>query len=62
MFEPVITRNRKGNVISVKTRFDNDKTIHRPIENLGNENNKTLKSMFKSFGDAYFTHRTCPNQ
>jgi hypothetical protein len=52
----------KGNVINVATPFDNDKTINKPIQTLGNDNKNKLKSMFKAFGDAYFTHRTCPNQ
>ena len=47
----------KANVINVTTPFDNDTIINNPIKTLGNDNNKTLKSMFKSFGDAYFTHR-----
>tara|TARA_R110000737_G_C14497281_1_gene471317 strand:+ start:8 stop:274 length:267 start_codon:yes stop_codon:yes gene_type:complete len=50
----VIKTNSKGNVIKVSTPFDNDKVINAPIENVGNENKKTLKSMFKAFGDAYF--------
>ena len=43
----------KGNTIEVLTPFDNDTVINAPIKTLGNENKKTLKSMFKSFGDAY---------
>tara|TARA_R110000823_G_scaffold129630_1_gene257333 strand:- start:259 stop:432 length:174 start_codon:yes stop_codon:yes gene_type:complete len=43
----------KGNTIEVLSPFDNDTVINAPIKTLGNENKKTLKSMFKSFGDAY---------
>ena len=44
----------KRNVIEVSTPFDNDPIINAPIKSVGTENKKTLKSMFKAFGDAYF--------
>jgi hypothetical protein len=44
----------KRNVIEVSTPFDNDTVINAPIESVGTENKKSLKSMFKAFGDAYF--------
>ena len=60
--QAIILKNKKGKILKVVTPYDNDETLKNPIQSLGNENNKTLKSMFKAFGDAYFTHRTCPNQ
>ena len=51
--EAIIIVNKKGNVTSVITPYDNDETLKNPIESLGNENKNILKDMFVAIGEAW---------
>jgi hypothetical protein len=45
--------NKKGNIKSIKTPYDNDSIINEPIFSNSIENHNTLLKVFKSFGESY---------
>tara|TARA_R110000764_G_C10941192_1_gene376106 strand:- start:813 stop:992 length:180 start_codon:yes stop_codon:yes gene_type:complete len=51
--EAIVLKDKKGNIISIVTPYDDNNTLKNPINYVGEENKKTLKSLFKSFGNAY---------
>ena len=49
--EAIVTK-KDGNIKSIKTPYDDNDVLNSPIVSLGNENNKTLSNLLKSFGET----------
>tara|TARA_R110002051_G_C8557357_1_gene473644 strand:+ start:161 stop:340 length:180 start_codon:yes stop_codon:yes gene_type:complete len=51
--EAIVLKDKKQNIISIVTPYDNNQTLQNPINYVGEDNKNTLTSLFKSFGEAY---------
>ena len=49
----IVLKDKKENIISIVTPYDNNQTLQNPINYVGEDNKNTLTSLFKSFGEAY---------
>ena len=51
--EAIVLKDKKENIISIITPYDDNNTLQNPINYVGEDNKNTLTSLFKSFGNAY---------
>tara|TARA_R110000796_G_C14553038_1_gene434070 strand:+ start:2513 stop:2686 length:174 start_codon:yes stop_codon:yes gene_type:complete len=49
--EAIVTKNKDESIKYIKTPYDDDYVLNSPIDSLGKENNKILRTLFKSFND-----------
>ena len=49
--EAIVTKNKYESIKYIKTPYDDNDVLNGPIDSLGNENNKILRTLFKSFND-----------
>lgn len=47
----IITHKKNGNINKLISPYDFDNVINKPIETVGDYNNKILTKLFKGFGN-----------